>query len=227
MSELSYRELLGTLGHELRRPLTVIRGAATMLLQSPADMPESTRDAMLNLIDRGAVAMSDLIEDLITVCHLEAGDLVLAMDSVMVADILEPVLDSVRAAVAQAPRPIHVLGSKPGLVVHADVERAMQALRALVSNAIRFSPPGSEVEISIHEDRQRVRFEVLDRGPGVPAAERDAIFEPFHRLDTGADGSGLGLHLARGLIQAMGGQLGVKPRPGGGSIFWFNLTRGA
>jgi signal transduction histidine kinase len=226
VTTLSYLELLGTLGHELRRPLTVVRGAATMLLSSP-DIPEASRVQMLELIDRSAVAMSDLIEDLITVCHLEAGDLVVDAEQLEVAQIVDPVVEGARLQAGQQPRPILVLGSNPGLAVHADAERAIQALRALVANAIAFSPPGSRVEISVRPEASRVRFEVLDRGKGVPAAEREAIFRPFHRLDKGASGAGLGLHLARGVVRAMGGDAGVKSRPGGGSIFWFTLSRRA
>jgi signal transduction histidine kinase len=227
VTTLSYLELLGTLGHELRRPLTVVRGAATMLLSSPPDTSEAYRVQMLELIDRSAVAMSDLIEDLITVCHLEAGDLVLDAEQLEVSQIIDPVVEGARLQARQQPRPILVLGSNPGLVVHADAERAIQALRALVANAIAFSPPGSRVEISVRPEPSRVRFEVLDRGPGIPAAEREAIFQPFHRLDRGAGGAGLGLHLARGVVRAMGGDAGLKSRPGGGSIFWFTLSRRA
>lgn len=224
MTGLSYLEILGTLGHELRRPLTVIRGAATMLLQSDAEMPEAGRLAMLNLIDRSAVDMSDLIEDLITVCHLQAGDLVVEPDSLELAAVVEPVLEHARG-LSQPPRPIHVLGSAPGLTVHADPDRAIQALRALVANAIRFSPPGSEVELSVQAEPESVRIDVLDRGPGIPQKEREAVFEPFRRLDEGGSGAGLGLYLARGVARAMGGDVGFRARPGGGSAFWFTLSR--
>jgi len=121
VTTLSYLELLGTLGHELRRPLTVVRGAATMLLSSP-DIPEASRVQMLELIDRSAVAMSDLIEDLITVCHLEAGDLVVDAEQLEVAQIVDPVVEGARLQAGQQPRPILVLGSNPGLAVHADAE---------------------------------------------------------------------------------------------------------
>ncbi len=227
MSQISYIELLGTLGHELRRPLTVIRGAATMLMGPPDEIPESSRLQMLDLIDGSAVAMSELIEDLITVCHLEAGDLAVDLERVEVGEIIDPVLEAARHQPGRQPSPIHVLGSTPGLAVQADAERAVQALRSLVANAIRYSPAGSEVEISVRREAARVRFEVLDRGPGVPAREREAIFRPFHRLDEGGSGAGLGLHLARGVIRAMGGEVGVKARPGGGSNFWFTLSRRA
>jgi two-component system, OmpR family, sensor histidine kinase KdpD len=216
-------EVVSTLGHELRRPLTVIRGAATLLLDTRGNVPERTAVEMLRLIDRGVEDMSDLIEDVLTACHLEAGDLALYPDAVGVAEVVEPVVDAMRLRAGS--HPILVLGSAPGLRVEADASRARQALRALVANALRYSPPEGAVEISVHPEGGWVELEVLDRGPGLPEGHVDAAFEPFRRVDQSASGPGLGLFLVRGLAQAMGGSAGYRPRPGGGSAFWFTLKR--
>ena len=215
-------ELMSILGHELRRPLTVIRGAATLLLQSRDEMPAESVSQLLALVDSHTLLMSDLIEDLLTVCHLEAGDVQIYSSAVKVANVVTPVVESLRKL---EERPILVLGAAPDLAVDADESRAAQALRMVVDNAIRYSPPESQVEVSISADPRHVRFEVLDRGPGVRAEHREMIFQRFSRVSDRGAGMGVGLYIARGLIERMGGRIGVKARPGGGSVFWFTLNR--
>ena len=215
-------ELMSILGHELRRPLTVIRGAATLLLQSRDEMPAESVSQLLALVDSHTLLMSDLIEDLLTVCHLEAGDVQIYSSAVKVANVVTPVVESLRKL---EERPILVIGAAPDLAVDADESRAAQALRMVVDNAIRYSPPESQVEVSISADPRHVRFEVLDRGPGVRAEHREMIFQRFSRVSDRGAGMGVGLYIARGLIERMGGRIGVKARPDGGSVFWFTLNR--
>lgn len=213
---------MSILGHELRRPLTVIRGAATLLLQSREEMPAASVSQLLELVDSHTLVMSDLIEDLLTVCHLEAGDLQLYPSPTRVTEIVDPVVELLRRLEG---RPIVVLGSAPGLLVDADLARAVQALRILIANAIQYSAPETEIEVSIVDELESVRFEVLDRGPGIAPAERELIFDRFTRLSDRGAGMGVGLYIARGLVRAMGGQMGVEGRGGGGSVFWFTLKR--
>lgn len=213
---------MSILGHELRRPLTVIRGAATLLAQSRQEMPEESVSQLLDLVDSHTLVMSDLIEDLLTVCHLEAGDVQLYASPVRVAELVQPVVETVRAL---EDRPILVLGASPELVVDADQARAAQVLRALLVNAIRYSPPESEVELSVSATAAEVRFEVLDRGPGIEPEHREMIFQRFSRISERGAGMGVGLYIARGLVERMRGAMGVDGRPGGGSSFWFTLKR--
>lgn len=223
--ETSHREVLSALGHELRRPLTVIRGAANLLLQSRDEMPAAARDDMLGLIERGVESMTDLIEDVLCAVHLEAGDLHLEEGPVEVAGIVEEALEAARRT--DASRQLIVLGSQPGLTAEADRTQAVRALRALLVNAVRFSPPGAPVEVLVSCAGSSIRLEVRDRGPGLPAAQVEGAFERFAKLEHGAAGAGLGLYLARGLARKMGGDVGHQPRQGGGSTFWFTLKRHA
>ena len=218
-------ELISMVGHELRNPLTVIRGAATLLLQTQNQMPLERRQAILRLIEQHSEAMSDLVEDLITVAHLEAGDTDLMLEEVEVAKVVEKVVEWARR---QDSRPIVVLGSEPALQVRGDRERIDQVLRALVGNALRHAP-SSDVEISVRSDNRRVRIGVLDRGPGVPAADRQRVFERFARVTelSSASGAGLGLFVARGLARLMNGDVTLEARRDGGSAFWFTLGRSA
>jgi signal transduction histidine kinase len=214
-------ELISAVGHELRTPLTVIRGAATLLLQTGGLMAADRQQAMLRLIEQHTETMSDLVEDLITVAHLEAGDLDLVPENVEVAPLIERVVEWARR---HDSRPVLVLGSTPGLAVRADRERAEQVLRCLVSNALRHAPD-SDVEVSVQARRGRVRMGVLDQGPGVPEEQRKGVFERFARASAGS-GAGLGLHVARSLARLMGGDVTLEPRNPAGSAFWFTLGRG-
>ena len=217
-----YLELISVIGHELRRPLTVIRGAATLMLDMDGKMPARNALEMLRMIDVNVEDMSDLIEDLLLMVHLEARDLQLFTEPVEVADLVAGAVDGERRHLGE--HSVTVLGAAPGLAVDADRGRAIRALRCLLGNAARFSPAGSPVEVSVRPQNGAVRFEVLDRGPGIPAAELETAFERFQRAGDGA-GLGLGLYLVRGLARAMGGEAGAGSRKGGGAAVWFTLNR--
>jgi two-component system sensor histidine kinase KdpD len=222
VSEAGYLDVISVIGHELRRPLTVIRGAATLMLDMEGRMPTDKAVQMLNMIDHNVEDMADLIEDMLLLAHLQGGDLSLFMENVDVAEVVSTAVEI--EAKKLGDHPLTVLGGAPGLVAQADRGRTIRALRALVSNAARFSPEGSPIEISARSDPDAVRIEVNDRGPGIPAAEREAVFERYRKLGDGP-GLGLGLYLVRGVARAMGGAAGADERPGGGATVWFTLAR--
>ncbi|HKA11096.1 MAG TPA: HAMP domain-containing sensor histidine kinase [Candidatus Dormibacteraeota bacterium] len=215
-------EALRVLGHELRRPLTVIRGAATLLVDETDRLPAGSREQMLTLIDTSAAAMADLIDDLLVAVHLESGDLRFTIEPVALSSL---VAEMVEAAGRVAPdRAIQIAGHDD-LVVEVDREQALRALHAVVVNAIHFSPAGTPVEVAVSADPGAVSLLVLDRGPGIPAPQRERAFEKFARLDQQAGGAGLGLFLARGLVRGMGGDVTVGEREDGGAAVCFTLRR--
>ena len=217
-------EAISLLGHELRRPLTVIRGAATLLLDMQGSLPEDKEQLMLRLIDGNVEEMSDLIEDLILMVHLEAGDLRLYEDRVETGEMVAQAVEGERRHTAD--HPVNVLGAAPGLVVVADRDRAVRMLRALLSNAARHAPEGTAIDIEVSDRDGSVRFLVLDRGPGLPAGGAEQAFQRFTKFSSDS-GLGLGLYLVRGLARQMGGDAGVEERPGGGAGVWFTLRRRA
>jgi two-component system sensor histidine kinase KdpD len=222
VSEAGYLELISVIGHELRRPLTVIRGVATLMLDMDGKMPPEKAIEMLGMIDHNVEDMADLIEDMLLMVHLEAGDLGLFMEKVEIAEAVSAAVEIERRRLGD--HPLTVLGAAPGLIAQADRGRTIRALRALISNAVRFSAEGAPIEISVREEASSVRLEVLDRGPGIPAADREAAFERYRKLGDGL-GLGLGLYLVRGLARAMGGDAGIGERAGGGATVWFTLAR--
>jgi signal transduction histidine kinase len=201
----------------------VIRGAATLLLQAHATMPAERQLAMLRLIEQHTESMSDLVEDLITAAHLEAGDLELGLENVEIAPIVAEVVDWARRQ--DASRPIVVLGSAPDISVQANRERAARVLRALVGAAFA-QAPDSDIEISVEPQAEVVNIAVLDHGPSLPAAQRKRVFD-WSTRPPDAGGASLGLYVARGLARAMGGEVTLAGRPGGGSTLSFTLRRSA
>jgi signal transduction histidine kinase len=212
--------LVNTLGHDLRSPLTAVRGAATLLLQALDEIPPDKVRDLLTIIDRRVIEMSDRIEDIIAVCHLDAGDLTVYLEPVEAGVIVRRSTDPDRPW----GRPVEAPDVPAGLVVEADIERSVQVLRALISNALRYSPPETSVRLEVEPGDGAVEFHVLDTGPGIPAELGEQAFD---RLSFGPDGGpGLGLYLARGLAHAMGGEVSAGPGPDGGAKFSFRLSQG-
>jgi len=211
--------LVNTLGHDLRSPLTAVRGAATLLLQALDEIPpEKVRD-LLAIIDRRVIEMSDRIEDIIAACHLDAGDLTVYLEQVEAGVIVRRATDPERPW----SRPVHAGEVPLETRVEADVERSVQVLRALISNAIRYSPPDGPIRLTVEPGAEHVDFVVTDAGPGIPPGEVEHAFE---RLAHGEDGGpGLGLYLARGLAHAMGGEVTAGAAQGGGARLSFSLRR--
>ena len=209
-------ELLANVSHQLRTPLGSIVGMSSALLEPGGEENEGRRQ-YLEAIQAEGRHLARLVDGLLEMSRLEAG---------AVEVRLEP-LDGREALESAAARARHLMpelavkvGGAPGLV-EADDGALQEALANLIDNASRYS---ATVELRGVRAGEEVRFEVADRGPGVPEAERDAVFERFYQGrgngDAGAAaGTGLGLAITRRLVEAMGGRVWCESRPGGGSIF--------
>jgi K+-sensing histidine kinase KdpD len=204
-------EVVNTLGHDLRRPLSVVRGAATLLLEAIDELPKERRDQMLELIADGVEEMTDMIDDLLAAVHVRASDLRVASEPIQVAALVEAVVE--RARRGDTSRPLAVDPGPPGLVAEGDPPHAARVVRALIANALARTPADSPIDVIVRDDTGVTRVEVLDRGADVLEAGRELVFER------------LGLCMAREVARAMGGDVGAAPRPGGGTAFWFTLKK--
>jgi two-component system sensor histidine kinase KdpD len=218
-------DLMSVLGHELRSPLTAIRGAATLLLLAHAELPPEKVAELLAVIDGAAARMADRVEDVLVAGRLDGGRQRVMSEEVDLSEAIAEVLEAARKLFPD--RRLRTLGDGAGVTVRADEQRVHQVLRVLLDNALRFSPQGSPVEVRVNPRGGQVRVEVRDRGAGIPAADREWIFGRGTKGDAGGPGAGLGLYVAAGLLQVMGGGIAVEPRSGGGSIFWFTLPAAA
>lgn len=212
---------LADVSHELRTPLTILRGQLEVLAMEEdpsADEVRHVEDVARAEIDR----MSRLVEDLMLLAHAEDAGF-LRVDQIDLPEFLEAIVVALRPV---ADRRLE-LGRVPPLVLEADPDRLTQAVRNLLRNAIVHTERGGLVRLAAQEHGDRVRLTVDDDGPGVPAAERDRIFDRFARLDAarGRDlgGAGLGLSIVRAIARAHGGETSVETSPEGGARFVLDL----
>lgn len=207
--------LLASVSHDLRTPLTTIRGLAEELCQ--------TGDERALIIREEADRLNAMVADLLELSRLTAGGPHVHPELNAVDDLVGAALERVGGATNA--HPIHArveAGADPVLVGSFDLTHALRALVNLMENAAKYSPAGAPIDVIARRDGRQLLIEVVDHGPGIPEEERERIFVPFYRaLGTPAAvrGTGLGLSIARGLAEAQGGTVRVAPAPGGGSIF--------
>jgi signal transduction histidine kinase len=210
--------------HDLRNPLSVLQLAAGALGRSSAVLDRRMQKTAA-LIRRQIVRMSSIVGDLLNAARIEAGELVLKTADVDLRSVAEEVVD-----LFQQLAPLHVitLDSPKEVVVECDRSRIEQVINNLVSNAIKYSPAGSRVDIKLRSSAEGCEIEVRDQGPGLAPEERARIFDPFFRTSATheeAAGAGLGLFATQRIVEAHGGRIDVASRLGEGSVFTVFLPR--
>jgi len=196
-----------------------VRGAAEAL-RSAASLEDGTRERLLDVIDRAADQLGRLADDLLIATHRDTDRLEVVIAPCDAAVVARAVAEAARAS--HPDRSIR-LEAAPGLPsAVADPGRLRQVLANLVDNALIHGD--GAVELAVEEAEGLIRIAVTDAGPGIPAEQRERIFEPYARLaDPAVPGSGLGLYLARELVTGMGGSLSVTEAPNGGATFTVSL----
>lgn len=217
--------ILRAVSHDLRTPLASIKASVTSLLQGDVAWDPGDRREFLSTIDEEADRLDILVGNLLDASRLEAGAVEPATRHVALDDVVAAAL----ASISGLDTPLKVEISPELPLVLADPGLLERAVANLVANAAAINPSdGEPVRISASQHRALVELRIADHGPGVPADQRDQMFQPFQRLGDTAAGSGVGLGLAvaRGIIQAMGGTLHVEDTPGGGLTMVVALRAG-
>jgi PAS domain S-box-containing protein len=220
-------EFIGLVSHELRTPLTVIGGCLSTLLTdwnrlSQSEVQQLLEDALLE-----SESLSHLIENLLELSRAQAQQLSLYSEPTNVKTLVKEALSKIKR---QAPshRFITSIPSEP-MLIHADPLRIERILYNLLDNAAKYSPPGSQIKVSVNAEPERLVIGVSDRGKGLSSSEQARIFGPFQRLENTrpdqARGAGLGLMVCRRLVEAHGGEIWVESKKGRGSTFFFSLPR--
>jgi signal transduction histidine kinase len=200
------RELIANVSHELRTPITALQGLLENLVDGVARPEPSTLQTALTQTER----LGRLVAELLDLSRLDAGVVPLIRTPIDVAGFLDEVVREARVNAGGAGRDVHFQVTAPALVLSADRERLHQLFANLLDNAARHSPPGGTVLVRAERRDDRVLVVVADEGAGIPAAERDRVFERFSRGErpTGG-GTGLGLAIARWVVQLHRGSIAV------------------
>ncbi|EJZ19921.1 HAMP domain-containing sensor histidine kinase, partial [Rhizobium sp. Pop5] len=217
-------EFLSRMSHELRTPLNSVLGFA-QLLEMDVDDPES-RESVAQILRAGRHLLS-LIDEVLDMARIEAGRMDLAVEAQPVAEVIEEAVALAKPLCGKQQIRIEVIEAEPDLMVLADRRRLLQVLLNLLSNAVKYNRPQGSVTVSYRALDDRIRIEVSDTGPGIPAERVARLFTPFDRLGAeriSQEGTGLGLALSKHLIDAMGGTLGFSNRKGG-ATFHVDLPR--
>jgi PAS domain S-box-containing protein len=217
---------LSTVSHELRTPLTSIRGSLGLLASGAVGDLSGEVLEVVAIAERNAVRLVALINDILDLERLETGKIELQFGQVPVESVLRRAIDSL--ATFGQEHGVTVEAPEVSSTIWADADRIVQVLVNLLSNAVKFSPPAGVVTIGVRPAEGWVEFRVTDRGRGVPAAYRRAIFERFRQVETSdareKGGTGLGLAICKSIIEQHGGMIGVEGEEGCGSTFWFRIA---
>jgi two-component system sensor histidine kinase KdpD len=215
--------LLDSVTHEFRTPLTSIKASVTTLL-SGASLDDSGKRDLLVVIDEETDRLNRLVGEASEMAQLDSGMFKLDLQPHSIDDALQPALQDAKAALENHPVEVHLAPGLPKAMM--DVQRIREVMMHLLENAGKYSNAGMPIKVSSELDGDRLVTSVADRGPGIDSFEQALIFEKFYRGQNQrymAPGTGMGLAIAKVIVEAHGGTIGVVSQLGSGSVFSFTL----
>ena len=220
-------EFVSTVSHELRTPLTSIRGSLGLIAAGAVGKMPKKMGRMIELAENNTTRLITLVNDLLDMEKLQSGELVFHMEKESLTEIVTNSLETNKPFADDRKVKFKLTETAPDAFVRGDGNRLAQVMGNLLSNAAKFSPEGETVGVSLVRRDGGFRISVSDRGPGVPDAFRDRLFDRFTQADASdirqKGGTGLGLNISRAIIEKHGGVIDVESVPGEGSTFYFDL----
>lgn len=222
-------EFYSTISHELRSPLSSIRGSLGLIEGGAiGDVPSDIQE-LVHIAKRNCDRLIRLINDILDAKKIEAGKLQVKKLPLNADELVKSALEVMQSLADEARVRLHA-DDVPRMEVVGDPDRVVQVLTNLLSNAIKHSPEGEVVEVFTDvalNGESYLRFCVRDRGPGIPSDQLDMLFSEFQQLDSSdsrkVSGTGLGLAISKSIVEQLDGQIGVENSPGSGATFWFEL----
>ncbi len=225
--QIKRREFVSTVSHELRTPLTSMKMYTDMLGEGDAGELNDQQQRLVNNLKSTVDRLSRMVDDLNVVSMLEAGRFSLQIDTCDVDDMVVSAVEITEPNFAERGITVNTVHSGKPAFVDADRERILQVMINLLNNAAKYADKETETTVTISVDEHEVRVEVADKGPGIEQNELEAVFESFYRSKTArisrVSGSGLGLSIAKGFVEAQGGRIWAESTVGEGSRFMFTL----
>lgn len=224
-SEQLRANLLRTISHDLRTPLTSISGNASNLMRNSHHFDEETKQQIYSDIYDDSMWLVDLVENLLYSTRIEEGRMALHTTTELIGDIIEEAMQHIRRKVNS--HPLHVSYAEELLLVRVDAKLVVQVIINIVDNAVKYTMPGTTIEITARKNGTMAEISIADTGNGISDEEKEKIFEKFycgnHKIADNRRSLGLGLYLCKAIIEAHGGRISVTDNQPQGAVFCFTL----
>jgi signal transduction histidine kinase len=218
-------QVLKIVSHDLRNPLHTISMSTSLMLEVP--MNDEQRAKRLQMIKRAGERMTRMVQDLLDVAKFESGRLGIDKRPLEIKPLIGEAMDMLRPLANERSLRLESVATDDLPIIAADAGRVLQVFSNLIGNAIKFTPPGGRIAIRAEPVGGQIRFAVSDTGSGIPAAHLSQVFGRFWQADASdRRGIGLGLAIAKGIVEAHGGRIWVESEVGRGTTFYFTLTGG-
>jgi signal transduction histidine kinase len=220
-------EFMGIAAHDLRNPLGAIKGYAEMVVEDARALQHRELEENGRRIQEVAARMAEMVQNLLDANRIERGEMQLKLTSADLAPLVSGVVEAQQRRAGAKQQTIHLEVEAAPAPAQVDVAAVLQVLENLVSNAVKYSPPGKKIIVSLKRMSEGVRCAVRDEGPGLSAEDQRKLFGKFARLSTkptgGEHATGLGLSIVKRMVEAMNGKVWCESEPGRGATFVVQL----